>query len=217
MAPFVFAGSRYDEALRNEYTRITAADVFEAGGSSQSFVNSWPLRDQIAKQVTPALLADIAAEHRRGNNLFIATFDIDAERSMIWNMGAIAGLPWRRRSPRPVPQGAAGIDLDSRHVASQFVIDVEADEQQFAEMHVDGGLGGQFFVAPPALMASNSDYHLPATQLYVVVTKGFCDYAGNFLINYAGFSAITDLHSRGSSTRCCGRVRSSSRRIRPAG
>ena len=30
-------------------------------------------------------------------------------------------------------------------------------------MHVDGGVGGQFFVAPAALMAATSDYRLPAT------------------------------------------------------
>jgi ATP-binding cassette, subfamily B, bacterial MsbA len=32
--------------------------------------------------------------------------------------------------------------------------------------------------------------------LATFLTKGFCDYAGNFLINYAGFSAITDLRQR---------------------
>ena len=167
MAPFVFAGARYDEALRNEYTKITAADVFEAGGSSESFVDSWPLRDQIAKQVTPALLADIAAEHRRGRRLFIATFDIDAERSMIWNMGAIAahGGDAALALFRKVLLASASIP----GAFPPVLIDVEANGRKFAEMHVDGGLGGQFFVAPPALMASNSDYHLPATQLYVVV------------------------------------------------
>ena len=39
-------------------------------------------------------------------------------------------------------------------------------------MHVDGGVGGQFFVAPAALMASTSDYRLPATALYVVINTG---------------------------------------------
>ena len=32
-------------------------------------------------------------------------------------------------------------------------IDVEGNGKHFSEMHVDGGVGGQFFVAPPALMA----------------------------------------------------------------
>ena len=53
-----------------------------------------------------------------------------------------------------------------------MLIDVEANGKRFHEMHVDGGLGGQFFVAPAALMASTSDYRLPATALYVVVNTG---------------------------------------------
>ena len=52
------------------------------------------------------------------------------------------------------------------------LIDVEANGKHFAEMHVDGGVGGQFFVAPPALMASTSDYRMPATQLYIVINSG---------------------------------------------
>ena len=37
--------------------------------------------------------------------------------------------------------------------------------------------------------------------LAVFLTKGICDYLGNYLISYAGFSAVTDLRNR-SSTRC---------------
>ena len=39
-------------------------------------------------------------------------------------------------------------------------------------MHVDGGVGGQFFVAPAALMESTSGYRIPATQLYIVINSG---------------------------------------------
>jgi hypothetical protein len=52
------------------------------------------------------------------------------------------------------------------------LIDVEANGKHFAEMHVDGGVGGQFFVAPAALLASDSGYKIPATQLYIVVNAG---------------------------------------------
>jgi hypothetical protein len=51
-------------------------------------------------------------------------------------------------------------------------IDVEGNGKRFSEMHVDGGVGGQFFVAPLALTASDSGYKIPATQLYVVVNSG---------------------------------------------
>jgi predicted acylesterase/phospholipase RssA len=170
MAPFVFAGPRYDDALRAAYTKITAADIFEIGSTGESFVDSWPLKDLIAKQITPALLADIAAAHKSGRRLFIVTTDLDAERSVVWNMGAIA-----------VHGGDAALNLfRSVLLASSAIpggfppvlIDVVANGKQFQEMHVDGGVGGQFFVAPAAVMAATSDYRLPATALYVVINTG---------------------------------------------
>ena len=169
MAPFVFAGPKYDAALR-AYTKITAADVFEIGNTGESFLDSWPLKDLIAKQITPELLVDIAAAHNAGRRLFVVTTDLDAERSVVWNMGAIA-----------VHGGDAALKLfrtillASSAIPGGFppvLIDVEANGKRFQEMHVDGGVGGQFFVAPAALMAATSDYKLPATQLYVVINTG---------------------------------------------
>src|SRR6516225_5301576 len=90
MAPFVFAGPRYDAALKAVYTQTSAADVFEVGGTGESFLDTWPLKDLIAKEITPALIADIAAAHQAGRRLFIVTTDLDAGRSVVWNMGAIA-------------------------------------------------------------------------------------------------------------------------------
>ena len=170
MAPFIFAGPRYDDTLRGNYTKLSAADVFEAGRTSESFVDSWPLKETIAKEITPALLDDIAAEHRRGRRLFIATFDLDAERQVVWNMGVIAthggedGLALFR-----------AVLLASTAVPGAFppvLIDVEASGKRFAELHVDGGIGGQFFIAPGPLLLPTSDFRLPATQLYVVINTG---------------------------------------------
>ena len=170
MAPFAFAGPRYDDALRRAYTHITAADVFELGGTGESFVNSWPLKDLIAEEVTPALLDAIAAEHRRGRRLFVVTTDLDAERNVVWNMGAIAA-----HGSNDALALFRSVLLASSSVPGAFppvLIDVEANGKRFQEMHVDGGVGGQLFVAPAALMASTSDYRLSATQLYIVVNAG---------------------------------------------
>lgn len=171
MSPFIFAGARYDEALRNAYTKVTSADIFEAGQSTgESFVDTWPLRDFIAKQITPELMADIAAAHRSGRRLFTVTTNLDAERSVVWNMGAIAA-----HGGPEATKLFCNVLLASASVPGGFppvLIDVEANGKRFAEMHVDGGLGGQFFVAPAALMAATSRYKLPATQLYVVVNTG---------------------------------------------
>ena len=169
MAPFAFAGPRYDDALRKAYTKVTAADIYEAGRSGESFVNSWPLRDFIAKEITLELLTDIAAADRAGRRLFVVTTNLDSERSVVWNMGAIAG-----HGGADALNLFRSVLLASASVPGGFppvLIDVEANGKRFQEMHVDGGLGGQFFVAPAPLMASTSDYRVPATQLYIVVNS----------------------------------------------
>jgi hypothetical protein len=178
MAPFVFAGPRYDAALAAVYTHTSAADIFEVGGTGESFLDTWPLKDLIAKQITPALLADIAAAHQAGRRLFVVTSDLDAERSVAWNMGAIAAHATAHPSN---PGGDTALKLfrnillASGSVPGAFppvLIDVEGNGKRFAEMHADGGVGGQFFVTPPALLQSTSSYKIPADALYIVVNSG---------------------------------------------
>jgi predicted acylesterase/phospholipase RssA len=167
LAPFAFAGSRYDGALHDVFTKITAADIFEVGNTGESFVDTWPLKDLIAKEITPALVADVAAAHNSGRRLFIVTTDLDAGRSVVWNMGAIAahGGDAALKLFRTVMLASSAIPGGFPPV----LIDVEGNGKTFQEMHVDGGVGGQFFVAPAAFMASTSDYRLPATELDIVI------------------------------------------------
>jgi predicted acylesterase/phospholipase RssA len=147
MAPFAFAGSHYDDALRDAYTKINAAE-----------------------QITPALLADIAARYRAGRRLFVITTDLDSERSVVWNMGAIAA-----HGGKEALNLFRTVLLASSSIPGAFppvLIGVEGNGKRFAEMNVDGGIGGQFFVAPAPLLAAASDYRLPATQLTIVVNSG---------------------------------------------
>jgi predicted acylesterase/phospholipase RssA len=170
MAPFAFAGARYDEQMRAAYTGVTAADIFEAGGTGESFLDTWPLRRLLEKQITPQLMADIAAEHRRGRRLFVVTTNLDADRFVVWNMGAIAA-----HGGDDAARLFRSVLLASSSIPGAFppvLIDVESGGKRFQEMHADGGMGGQFFVAPAELMAATSSYRLPATQLYIVVNTG---------------------------------------------
>ena len=178
MAPFAFAGPKYDAVLKDAYTKITAADIFEIGNTGESFLDTWPLKDLIAREITPQLLADVASGYKAGRRLFVVTTDLDAERSVVWNMGAIATHSIDHGGEHG---GDAALDLfravllASGAIPGGFppvLIDVEGNGKRFAEMHVDGGVGGQFFVAPPALLASNSGSRLPATALYIVVNSG---------------------------------------------
>ncbi|MCL4712677.1 MAG: patatin-like phospholipase family protein [Pseudorhodoplanes sp.] len=166
MAPFVFAGPRYDAQLKESYTTITSADIFELGGQGESFFDTWPLKDAIAKRVTPALLADVAAEHRKGRRLFVLTTNLDIERPVAWNMGAIAAAGDRRALElfRAVLLAATSIP----GAFPPVLIEVRANGHTFREMHGDGGLHNQFFVAPAKMMASTSSYRLPA-PIYLII------------------------------------------------
>jgi hypothetical protein len=174
IAPFVFAGPKYDEALKDAYTKITSADIFEVGSTGESFVDSWPLKDLIAKQITPQLLADVAAGYQAGRRLFVVTTDLDAQRSVVWNMGAIAAHASDKTGGDAALNLFRAVLLASGSIPGAFppvLIDVEGNGKRFAEMHVDGGVGGQFFVAPPAMLASTSTGRIPASQLYIVVNS----------------------------------------------
>ncbi|MFX7242995.1 patatin family protein, partial [Acinetobacter baumannii] len=48
------------------------------------------LRNLIARYVTPDLLQAIAEEHAKGRRLLVVTTNLDTQRAVIWNMGAIA-------------------------------------------------------------------------------------------------------------------------------
>lgn len=172
IAPFAFAGSRYDDALEQAYTQTTAADVFEFGsGGGDSLTDTWPLKRQIEKSVTPALLADVAAEHRKGRRLLAVTTAIDSGRPVLWDMGAIAakGGPAALRLFRQVMLASAAIPGIFPPVM------IEADGpggRHFQEMHADGGTTAPFFVAPArTVLGEAQDPALPAPAIYVVVNN----------------------------------------------
>lgn len=170
MAPFVFLGPRYDAVLREVYTSITAADIFELGGKGESFFDTWPLKNLIAKRVTAKLFDEIAAEHRKGRRLFVLTTNLDAERAVVWNMGAIAAAGGERALKL-----FRDVLLASSSIPGAFppvLIDVEANGNKFREMHADGGLKNQFYVAPASLLATGSDYRIPTADLFLIINTG---------------------------------------------
>src|SRR6267154_1268393 len=66
IGPYAFLGSEFDGELTKNFTDITAADVFEAKPTPESFLDTWPLKRLIEKRVTRNLLKAIAAEHMKG-------------------------------------------------------------------------------------------------------------------------------------------------------
>jgi hypothetical protein len=126
IAPFAFLGPAYDQQLKEIYTAYSTEELLRPqmlkgllGGSSLYDISG--LEGLIAHYVNEQLLAAIAREHRKGRWLLIATSNLDAQRPVIWNLGAIAssGRPDAIRLFRRVLLASAAIPK-SRPTARPF-------------------------------------------------------------------------------------------------
>ncbi len=108
-----------------------------------------PLKTLIAKYVTADMVSAIAGEHQRGRRLYVGTVNLDAGRSVIWNIGAIAAsaYPHKLDLIHDILRASAAIPVAFPPIA----ISVEINGKQYEELHVDGGTGSQVFVYPAAV------------------------------------------------------------------
>jgi len=149
LAPFAFLGSVYDPELERLVTTMTSRDVFKLRNpltvfTKDSLARTDPLAATLTALIDAQLLADIAAEHRKGRRLYVGTTNLDAQRLVIWNLGAIAasGRPGALELFRSVLLASAAVPVAFPPV----YIPVEADGRYYDEMHVDGGVTAMFFL-----------------------------------------------------------------------
>ncbi len=159
IAPFAFLGSTYDDALREVYTTMTPERIFRPRGLTaalfdDAMADTSPLADIIAKYADQKLFDAIGQAYQRGRLLMIGTTDLDAQRPVIWNIGAIAvsGRPGALDLFRKILRASAAIPGAFQPV----MIDVELDGKQYEEMHVDGGAIAQLFLYPPSIDVSQA-------------------------------------------------------------
>jgi hypothetical protein len=151
IAPFAFLGRSYMNGLRTVYTKIGPDDVLKKRGVhhtvfGEALADTAPLYGLITHHINEHALADISAEYNRGRLLLIGTASLDAQRPVIWNIGAIAA------SGRPgALELICKVILGSASIPGAFppvMIDVEADGHRYQEMNVDGGVVSQTFLYP---------------------------------------------------------------------
>lgn len=171
-APFAFLGPTWDDRLKQAYTGKEAGKILRPRGLGllfhTSFYSSSGLRAVVDANVTDDLLLAIAAEHRRGRRLLIATTNLDTEETVIWDMGAIASRddPASRQLFKDVLVASASIP----GVFPPALIEVEGQGRRFSEMHVDGGVTIPFFVAPESLLLwTAAKGQARPGRLYVIV------------------------------------------------
>jgi hypothetical protein len=142
-APFAFLGPDYDEELRAVYGGFPRDRIFRLRNlfsilPSASVADTQPLADLIAHFADEEMLAAVAREHRRGRRLLVQSANLDAQRAVIWDLGAIAdsGAPDALMIFRKALLASASIPVAFPPVLFQ----VEAGGRIYDEMHVDGSV-----------------------------------------------------------------------------
>jgi predicted patatin/cPLA2 family phospholipase len=154
IAPFAFLGSAYDSQLRAVFTEVTQKDIFvnrylTAAVTDDALADTAPLFRLISKYANQQMLDDIAREYAKGRLLLIGTTNIDVQRPVLWNMGAIAASkhPGALDLFRKILRASAAIP----GAFPPVMIDVEVNGEHRQEMHVDGGAIAQTFLYPAGI------------------------------------------------------------------
>ncbi len=212
IAPFAFLGPTYDEQLKEVYTTISTVDVYEERGllaaiDDDALSDTSPLFATMSKYMNEQMLSDIAREYEKGRLLIIGSTNLDAQRPVLWNIGAIAssGHPDALNLVRKILLASAAVPAAFPPV----LIDVEFDGQQYQELHVDGGAIAQLFLYPPAVGAAmrerkESDHLTRERNAYIIfngrldaqwtkVERLTLSIAGRAISTMIHFSALNDL------------------------
>jgi hypothetical protein len=149
-APFAFLGPAWDDELTESFSGQRSAKLVQFSLTGLLFGSSVfkgkPLADLVNHYATEELLRAVAAEAAKGRLLLIATTDLDSERTVIWDMGAIAlhDGPAALKLFRQVLIASASIP----GLFPPVMIPVETSGTILEEMHVDGSTTASMFIAP---------------------------------------------------------------------
>lgn len=150
-APLAFLGSNYDGRLYEVYQALSAAtnpktNFLSAIFGGTAIVNNAPVKAAIEMAVDQQILDQIGAEHRAGRRLYVGTTNLDAQRPVIWDIGAIANSndPNRLGLVRSVILASTSVPT----IFDPVLLEVKSNGQAYSEMHVDGGVTEQVLLMP---------------------------------------------------------------------
>lgn len=154
IAPFAFLGPEYDASIKRFYTttdttRIARFRVLPALFSGGALADNAPLLRAIEAELTDDHIRKIAEEHKKGRRLIIGTTNLDAERSVLWDIGELAAqnTPEAFTLVRRIILASAAIPVFFQPVRIPVSDGVTVKE----ELHVDGALTQQVFAYPSDL------------------------------------------------------------------
>jgi predicted acylesterase/phospholipase RssA len=138
--------------------------IFGAG-----LFDSGRLRELVEHYLDDDIINAIARQDKKGRRLLVVTTDLDAQRAVIWDMGAIAAIggPKAFKLFRDVLAASASVPV----VFAPQLIDVEVNDRIFQEMHVDGTVSTPVYTLPDAILFGGKTIvsHSPRPAMYVIV------------------------------------------------
>ncbi len=153
IAPFAFVGSSVDGELAHLFTGASVAQLNRsrsllAGVFGQGALSRRAFRALIDAHISCDLIERIAARHRAGARLLVVTTNLDAQRSVVWDIGAIAisGRPDSIRLIGDVMEASASVPA----ILPPVRISVTGNGNSFEELHADGGAIRQIYLFPDA-------------------------------------------------------------------
>jgi len=211
VAPYAFIGEDQDDTLRTMFDSYNGYDFYARDNiqkviTGQLKARDNPLRKLVEKRVDDALLDAVAEEHRRGRLLFVGTTNLDAQRVVMWNLGAIAASrrPDRRALFVDVLSAAASIPV----VLPAVPITVTAEGRAYEELHVDAGTQMEAVFLPAQISVRDVDRALgrrrehrlyilrndKVTPQYAEVNNDAFDIARRSLSTLLKAHAVADLY-----------------------
>lgn len=214
IAPFAFLGPDHDPTLRHLYTSLDTRDLIGlwprmiARGTIDSLADSHKVANLIQHHYDRALIRQIARAHQQGRRLYVATASLDANRLVVWNMGAIALYDTPESTALFQKVLLAAVAIPVLFPPESF--EVEARGALFDELHADGGIVRQVFAFEAlfglrALARQAGDptarpakiyviQNLPTAPVYDPVQPVVTDIAGKALMDLFANQGLGDLH-----------------------
>jgi hypothetical protein len=172
IAPFAYLGREHDSQLREIFTKYGRKDIFTYNVpgllEGSALVDDAPLARLIEKYVDAAFLQEIARERIKGRILLIGTTNLDTQRPVMWDMGRIA-----MSNNRDAIVLFRKILLASATLPGVFPpvrIQARVGGRDYDELHVDGGVTRQVFIAPSLFSLASHDQKSgrPKARLFVI-------------------------------------------------
>ncbi len=138
LATHAFLGTPADDAaLKEIFTEITSANIYKKvsifsvlSRRSDAFYDTTPLKELIAKYITPEVIERVAAAYDEGRRLVIGTTNLDYHETWAWNLTLLAKR-----------EGVEGIELFRKVLRASAAPPVAFPPVEIdGHMFVDGGV-----------------------------------------------------------------------------